>query len=175
MKQESFYRFYLNQLAVFDRPGHRRDGSYQQECSRSNHIKKFALFVIQTSSWSFSTANPLKCCQTNWSLGKIKIDQFLANETAERRKSGAIKTQVSWGVVMGGNYSIQDEPCEPLWFWYTAGLHLPALMRVLLKHLLLITSYPYLTMKSESEPLKKSKMTQASTEAWCDQSQLVLK
>lgn len=28
MKHKSFYRFHLNQLAVLDRPGHRRDDSY---------------------------------------------------------------------------------------------------------------------------------------------------
>lgn len=136
VKLESFYRFYLNQLAVFDRPCHGRGGSYQQECSRSNQIKQFTLFVIQTSSWSFSTANPLKCCQTNWSLGKIKIDQFLANESGERRKSGATKTQMSRAMVMSGNCSVQGEPCHPLLSWYTVGLNLSALMIVFLKHML---------------------------------------
>lgn len=50
MKLGSFYRLNLNQLAVFDRPGHGRGGSYQPECSRSNQIKQFTLFVIQMSS-----------------------------------------------------------------------------------------------------------------------------
>lgn len=43
VKRKSFYRLCLNQLAVFDRPGHGRVDSYQHACSRPNHITQLTL------------------------------------------------------------------------------------------------------------------------------------
>lgn len=161
VKLESFYRFHLNQLAVFDRPGHGRDDSYQHACSRSNHVTQLTLFVFHTSSWSVSTASPQKCRQTNWSLGKIKIEQILANETGDRRQSGAIKTQMSWGVVKRCNYTVH---CEPLWahsvqysciliysMCSSTSTDVGFTEVAAVKNMLLITTYLSCTMKRDPE------------------------
>lgn len=97
----SFYRFYLNQLDL--------------AMEGVTPVSMCVVDPVTWHNWSSSTNNAARCHQTNQSLEKIKIEQILANETGDRRQSGAIKTQMSWGVVMRCNSTVHSEPCEPLW------------------------------------------------------------